>query len=339
MGETFKKSLAFMLRQLFVNRADCYCMQNKDGSYAKIEAPLTNDVIDCHLNGGVTVGAYQLGKDNAVKYLCFDFDLEKFADPREAVAKLLYTLFEMKEEEPGKKRPRVWPYAVMLEASRYPDPSFHVWIFFEPTVPAKVARWLGLRILELVGLNPKLVEVFPKQTELTRDRPFGNFVKLPCGLHRVEQKWSRILDHETFAPMPTEALLKFWGICFSEVDLAKIEGFERKTSVQSAFSLPAKFKPLSDKEEEKAVKFLCKYWKPKHRNQLEMCFLGLCLKKGVSYESAKHIIEEVTLRTNDEEHYSRLLLVDYHYHNRLNVALKGSSGIREILEEMKSEFK
>jgi hypothetical protein len=180
------------------------------------------------------------------------------------------------------------------------------------------------------------VEVFPKQTELTKDRAFGNFVKLPCGLHRVEQKWSRILDHNTFELKPTDALLDFWGICFSEVDLAKIEGFERKTSVQKTLSLPTTFKPLSDREEEKSIQFLCRYWKEGYRNDLEMCFLGFCLKKGVAIESAKRMIGEVVLRTGDNERAARLELVDYHYQNRLTTCLKGLSGIREIVREIKS---
>jgi len=158
-------------------------------------------------------------------------------------------------------------------------------------------------------------------------------------LHQAEKKWSRILDYKTFEPMPIEALLHFLGICFSVVDLAKIEGFERKTSVQSALSLPANFKPLSDKEEENTVRFLIKYWKPKHRNQLEMYFLGFCLKKGVSYESAYRIIDEVTKRTNDEERQNRLDLVPYHYRARSTVVLKAKSGLREIIGELQDELK
>lgn len=326
---------SFALRDLFVNRDDCYCRQNRDGSYTKIDEPLTLEVLECHLKGEITIGAYQLREDNSVKYLCFDFDPEKLSDPKATIGKLLNILFEGKEEELGTTRPRMWPFAVMLEASRYDDPSYHVWIFFESAVPAQVAQWLGFRCLELAGLNPKHVEVFPKQAELTKDRPYGNFVKLPLGLHRKEGKHSRILDHATFEPLSDETLETFKGLSFSELDLIRISGFESKTHVQVKFNLPSNFKPLSDKEEEKATQFLCQYWKPGYRNRLEMYFLGLCLKRGVSFESAKRILEEVTLRTADGERQNRLELVDYHYHNRLNVSLKASSGIREILEEMK----
>jgi hypothetical protein len=326
--------MAAALHDLFVNCEDCFCRQNKDGSYVKIAEPLTTEILEDHLKGYKTVGSYQLGKDNTVKYLCFDFDPEKLLDPKTTVIQLLNVLSEVTEEEEG-ERPRIWPQAVMLEASRYPDPSFHVWIFFEPAIEAKVAHWLGYRILELANLNPKEIEVFPKQTALSNDRPYGNFVKLPLGLHQKEQKWSRILDHETFMPLSSAMLQGFRGISFSEADTAKINSFKQKSNVQATFILPKSFKPLSDCEEEKAVKFLCKYWVKEYRNRLEMSFLGLCLKQGVSYESAKRIIEQVTQRTSDEERENRMVLVDYHYHNRLTVNLKASSGIREIIEELR----
>jgi hypothetical protein len=135
--------------------------------------------------------------------------------------------------------------------------------------------------------------------------------------------------------LPNSFILDAQGISFSEADIAKIMGFEAKTHVQAAFVLPEKFKPLSDVEKEKAVQFLCKYWKEGIRNRLEMYFLGLYIKKGVSFESTKRIIEEVATRTNDPEKQSRLELVDYHYRNRMNVCLKASSGIREIIEEIR----
>ena len=224
----------------------------------------------------------------------------------------------------------------MLEASRFDDPSFHVWIFFEPRVPAQVAKWLGFRCLELAGLNPKQVEVFPKQAELSKDRPYGNFVKLPLGVHRKEGKKSRILDHATFEPLPDETLETFKGLSFSEHDLAKILNFKFKANVQIKFNLPTTFKPLSVREEEKTVEFLCRYWKEGYRNDLEMCFLGFCLKKGVAIESARRMIEEVVLRTGDNEKAARVALVDYHYRNRLTTQLKGLSGIREIVRMIKN---
>jgi len=335
--------LADALHSLFVARSDCYAVQLDRGGYVKVEEPLTIEVLTRHLKGDITVGAYQLNGDSFVKWLCFDLDPERLANPREAATKILQVCFEkFRERDPDGcyvERPRIWPSAVLVEASRYPDPSYHIWILFSLPLPAKVARWIGLRILELANLNPREIEVFPKQSELDGARSFGNLVKLPLGFHRVEKKWSRFLDPKAFQPLPSDVLLAAWGISFSEADLTKLLSFEEKKHVQATFSLPENYKPLKSREEERVVQFLAKYWKKGNRNQLELAFLGFCVKKGVSYDSARRIIERICDLTSDEEKASRLKLVDYHYQNRrsLGAKLAGVSGIREVVREAYSK--
>jgi len=321
--------------RLFINRMDCYAVQTSWG-YVRVEAPLTREVLEAHLQGEKTVGAYQLNPaDNTVKYLCFDLDPEKLENPKEAAERIIKVCFE----KPDGKHPRIWEHSLLLEASRYPDPSYHVWIFFLVPFPAKAARWLGYRILELAELNPAQVEVFPKQDDLSRDRPYGNFVKLPLGFHRIEKKWSRFLDAETFEPLEPDILKEVLGISFSEADTQEILRLaSQKKAVQVKLDLPEAFKPLQDREEEKAVQFLTRYWKPGYRNQLEISFLGFCIKRGIAYDSAYRIIDEVTRRVHDEERSERLRLVDYHYKNRLNVPLKATSGLREVIKEMREKW-
>jgi hypothetical protein len=299
-----------------------------------VEQSLTDDILLQHLKGEVTVGSYQLDKDSRVKWLCFDLDPERLENAKTTSEGILGVLLETERDSEGNKTPRVSPNCIVLEASRHPDPSYHIWVLFLLHVKAKVARWFGLRVLEMANVSPKTVEVFPKQEEITADRPFGNFVKLPFGFHQVERKWSRMLDFDTFEPLPLEALENKHGLSFSEKHMAKLECMQTKRNVQVTFELPTAFKPLNSAEEERGVQFLCKYWREGARNRLEMYFLGLCLKKGVSFESAKRIISQVADRTNDSEKQARLELVTYHYSNRGNVSLKGSSGIREIIQEM-----
>ncbi len=334
-----------LIGELFVARRDCHCVQTQHG-YVKIDEPLTDDILREHVQGKKTLGSYQLTKDSHVKWLCFDFDPEKLHDPKEAVLKVLKVCSEEKGDTDGKKTPRIFPKAILLEASRFPDPSYHVWVLFQPDVPAKVAHWLGLRMLELGSLNPKEVEVFPKQTELSVDRPFGNFVKLPCGFHQVEKKWSRFLDPSTFEPLSLSILSDVQGINFLESDLKEIEAFEEKRHVQVTFTLPQEREPLKDKEEERIARFLAKYWrqptpdnKSGNRNYLEMAFLGWAIKKGIPFESAYRIVEQVTTLTSDEEREQRLQLVRYHYQNRRNIGsnLLGISGLKEVIGETLTE--
>lgn len=331
-----RKIQQLSLSSLFVNREDCYCIQLKQG-YTRVEQPLTDDVLVQHLKGEVTVGSYQLDKDSRVKWLCFDLDPEQLEDAKATAQRILAVLLETEQDSEGNKIPRVSPNCIVLEASRYPDPSYHIWVLFLLPVKAKMARWFGLRVLEMANISPKTVEVFPKQEEITADRPFGNFVKLPFGFHQAARKWSRMLDFDTFEPLPLEELENKHGLSFSKKHMAKLECMQTKRNAQVTFELPKALKPLSSAEEEKAVQFLCKYWREGARNRLEMYFLGLCIKKGVSLDSAQRIISEVSDRTNDAEKQARLELVNYHYKNRLHSPLKGSSGIREIIQEMHLE--
>ena len=275
------------------------------------------------MTGEITLGVYQLNADSKVKWVCFDIDPERVKEPKETTGRISQACLE-----------RFSYRAVLLEASRYPDPSYHIWVFFDPEFPARGARWIGCRVLELSGLSPREVEVFPKQGELTEELPYGNLLKLPLGLHKVAKKWSRFLDFYSFESLPNEVIQDVSGIGFSDRDTEGIMSFREKRGGQTRFEMPKNLKSLPSQDEERAVQFLCKYWKRGYRNQLELSFLGWCIKKGISHESAYRIIREVTERTGDEERQDRLSLVDYHYQKRLDVPLKGRSGLRELIEEM-----
>lgn len=333
-----KKSLQDAFLSLFVNRQDVYAAQKNKG-YLKVEQSLTTKIIHDHLQGKITIGVYQLDNDNMVKWLCFDLDPGTLANPKETAQ----TIIQECVLRPESETPRFYEKAVLLEASRYPDASYHIWVFFEPLpVSAKVVRWLGLKILEHANVNPKLVEVFPKQTELTKDRPYGNLVKLPLGFHRKANKWSRFLDLQSFEPLSTSCVFNVQGVSFLESELVMICNFEDKRHIQIKFQLPKNYQPLKSKEEDKIARFLVKYWHaptpstPGNRNRLEMVFLGWCLKKGVSFGSAYRIVDQVTVLTSDEERSQRLQLVKYHYQSRQNIAsqLLGISGLKEIVREI-----
>lgn len=284
--------LLSVLKDLFVNRLDCYCIQLKQG-YSKISEPLTDQILQQHLDGKTTVGSYQLDLNNLVKWLCLDLDPEKLSDPKETAKQILSILLQKTKDKEGNERPIVWPNCIILEASRYPDPSYHIWLLFLIPVQAKAARWLGIRILEMANLSPKQIEVFPKQDALTPQTPYGNFVKLPFGKHQVEGKWSRMLDLDTFEPLPIEELENKHGLSFSEADMQKLEKMETKKSVQIAFEVPKTTKKLSNQDQENTINALLKYWKQGYRNDLTMSFCGMCIKEGITHQSAREVIEAI----------------------------------------------
>ena len=325
------------LRALFVNRSDCYCIQLKQG-YSKIPQPLTDQILQQHLDGKTTVGSYQLDTNNLVKWLCLDLDPEKLSDHKETAKQILSILLQKTKDKEGNETPRIWPNCIVLEASRYPDPSYHIWLLFLIPLEAKAARWIGQRILEMANLSPKQIEVFPKQNEITPERPYGNFVKLPFGKHQVEGKWSRLLDLETFEPLPIKQLEDKHGLSFSKRDIEKLQKLEPKKNIQIAFEAPKTSKKLTDQDEEKTVQFLIDIWREGYRNEVTLSFCGMCIKKGVNHESARRIIEEVCKRTDTPsiDTLEFLSKVDYQFKHRTNIGnLKGSSGIREVIEAIK----
>lgn len=166
------------IMQLFVNRRDVYAIQLKVGQaciYVPRYGTLTEDDVQRHLDGKITLGVYALNVDNSVKWICFDIDsahVERTADVCELIVKRCV-------EHYGED-------AVRAEKSGS-EGNFHVWLFFAQPVQAVYARALGLEIADgLVG-----VEVFPKQTVLS-GKMLGNLVKLPLGLHLKSGKKSEM---------------------------------------------------------------------------------------------------------------------------------------------------
>ena len=210
-NEKEKVLLAFALHKLFVNRPDSYIRQKKDGTYEKEKKSLTPAILLAHQKGQITVATYQLNLENQVKWLCFDIDPQHNPEPLKTAIKLIRTCLDQKLFNKS---------SIILEASRYPDPSYHVWVFFNPSIPAKAAQWLGESVI-LKGQIKTQVELFPKQTEISQDG-YGNAVKVPLGFHREEKKWSQFLDFETLQPLPNGILFDVEEATLSETDIEKV---------------------------------------------------------------------------------------------------------------------
>ena len=188
--------LAARMMRLLVNRTDTYALQLDSGGYLRVSEPLTTQVLEEHLGGRLTVGAYLIDpQTNRTKTLILDIDPEHVEDPNTTARELYHETSR-----------RLHPDGVFLEASRWPDPSYHIWACFDPPIPAWAARWMGRKILEYAGLQTSEVEVFPKQDRVGSEG-FGSLVKLPLGLHRAAGKWSILLD-ENLNPSPSELYRK-----------------------------------------------------------------------------------------------------------------------------------
>jgi hypothetical protein len=93
---------------------------------------------------------------------------------------------------------------------------------------------------------------------------------------------------------------------------------------------------LSEDELKRIRDLILEYYVPGHRDKIVFSLLGLLLKAGVSYESARRLVELIATEAGDEEARQRLYLVDYHYGKRASTIgverLKGVTGLKEELE-------
>ncbi len=144
----------------FISRVDCYPLQRRDGRYVTVDEPLTLAMVEAHLRGTRTIGAYALDARSMAKWICFDAD----------GALEWYGLCALHAHLAEQKLPSY------LETSRR---GGHLWLFLEP-LPGKDARRFGKHLLAEHDLTG--IELFPKQDQL-RTGP-GSLVRLPLGVHR-----------------------------------------------------------------------------------------------------------------------------------------------------------
>ena len=179
-----------LLEQLFINRRDTYSLQEKFGAYMRICSAITRETISKHLFGKHTLGIYQLDKAGKVKWLCIDIDNN--LENQDSNSPLM-----IQAVESVVSRFEHYQLKPLIEYSG--RRGYHLWVFFTDLVPALEAKLIGNGIVSEVDSIPEVIniEVFPKQTEITSDRSFGNLVKLPLGIHQAKGKRALFCTIET----------------------------------------------------------------------------------------------------------------------------------------------
>lgn len=151
------------------------------------DAPLTEKLLDLHLQGKITLGLYPVRPDDqTLRWLCFDIDGKEV----DAAVGQQYTIHLAKliTKIAGKGT-----FLVEQSGSK----GYHIWIFFGESVPAQKAytlvKWIISHKEPPKGIT---VETFPKQPNIVR---YGNLVKLPLGIHRKTNTRCLFVDG-TFTP-------------------------------------------------------------------------------------------------------------------------------------------
>jgi hypothetical protein len=144
----------------FISRWDMYPIQLGDSRYVSVKKKLNLQLVDAHLRGHITLGAYALSQDHHAKWICFD------ADDESAWIRLIELSGEL----------------ITRDVPTYLEPSRrggHLWLFTHP-LPGSNIRRFGQRLLAEHFIED--VELFPKQDRLVTGP--GSLVRLPLGIHR-----------------------------------------------------------------------------------------------------------------------------------------------------------
>ena len=128
--------------------------------------PLTEDIILKHLKGEITIGIYPLLLGDLCNFLAIDFDKKTYE--KDVIA--FWNICDK------------FNIPIYVERSRSGNGA-HVWIFFEESIPAKMARKMGnillTKTMEKESLDLDSYDrLFPNQDTMPKGG-FGNLIALP----------------------------------------------------------------------------------------------------------------------------------------------------------------
>jgi len=159
----------------YIGRKDVYAKQTDKGSYICVREPITDELLDKHLKGEITIGTYLIRKDGLINFAAIDLDGEKtdlVSLKRISIA--IYSLFP--------------DFTRTLEFSG--RRGYHIWIFPETPYKPSILRMIIKSRLKRIGIGGS-IEIYPKQNKLSGSE-LGNQIKLPCGKHK-KGGWSTII--------------------------------------------------------------------------------------------------------------------------------------------------
>lgn len=187
--------------QLFKSRNDVYAIQwindNLQVGYKPVHSELTEEEVKKHFDGTLTLGMYNMQKNNKVIWAVIDIDINKsvlnntndiekyFAEIFVNTKKILNTCVL---------------YGIYPIIENSGNKGVHIWFFFETPVESKIVRNFLNKILQESQIDKKWTnyEVFPKQDEL-KNKELGNLVKLPLGIHKKKIKRGLFVNADGFA--------------------------------------------------------------------------------------------------------------------------------------------
>ncbi|MEK7269907.1 MAG: DEAD/DEAH box helicase family protein [Planctomycetota bacterium] len=151
--------------------------------------PVTDQVVQEHLQGRFVIGVYPLLKDETCWFLAVDFDKASWAEDVTAFAATCWDV----------------GVPVAVERSRSGNGA-HAWFFFSAPVPAGHARKMGCYLLTETMVRRHQLSMasydrlFPNQDTMPKGG-FGNLIALPLQ-HGPRQKGNTLFLDENLQPYP-----------------------------------------------------------------------------------------------------------------------------------------
>lgn len=297
------KSIAQLLLEIFGTNPYYAQARTVAGeiTYAPVKQPLTEEIIQQHLDGKIMLGAYQLNASNEVNFIAWDVDSKDRTVARKYVEQIIQQLKDL-------------PYVVEESGGK----GYHVILFLSEPMKAQRAKKIAEHIRDSAGI-PKVgtshVEVFPKQSELKKSVPYGNLLKIPLGLHPKTHNWSKFVDPEN--------------------------GWEAGDPLDPIVLLQHKVHPseldkLLSQEEEDPIKsivdLIVPYWCDGERHNLSFYLTGYLAHLGWGMQSAEELVQNIAIAAGDPEPLNRINAVrDTFRAISDGKSVKGYSGLNELL--------
>ena len=168
------------------NRHDAYGFYAKKGNAFKCDGVVNKNLIHRHIKNKITIGTYGSSKQSTSKWICFDIDAH---DKSDTTPEELIELQQLADYEDAMLRHYLdcigIPYVHEKSVSYH---SYHTWIIVD-AVDSQTAKDFGDYICKNIGLD---CEVFPRQGKISKNLPYGNYVKLPCAKHHRTRNESKL---------------------------------------------------------------------------------------------------------------------------------------------------
>lgn len=195
--------------------------------------PLSEKLLEDHLNGKEVLGVYPLLPDSTCHFIAGDFDNHNGNHDPLSDVKACYKIAHLN---------KIPCYILRSRSGK----GYHVYFFFSSPVPARKARTVFFSLLEeagIIGQDEKISSfdrLFPSQDELS-GRGFGNLIALPLQGKATQQGHTLLLDPSTGFQSPLQeqwaALAEIKKIDESTLDLI-IDRWElRRDSTQKKMTI------------------------------------------------------------------------------------------------------